>query len=128
MKPATDSYIPGVCNINKKEIAYRRKAGYVGVGVALVLFGILLGLKLSKWTRLILFLPLYIGAIGFLQAKNKFCVAYGAEGKQNANEDSTEATAVSDHAARARDKIKARSLNLQVAVITLGISLFLYII
>ena len=119
----TIDYVPGVCNINHAEIAYRRKAGYVGLIITLVLFVVLYALNLNQWFRIVLFVPAFVAAIGYLQAKNKFCVAYGANGKQNASEESKGASAVTDKAAIVRDKIKARSMNLQATVIALGIAL-----
>ncbi len=112
-------YTPGVCNINTAEIASRRKAGYVGLGLTLVIAAALFGLDLPKATRLILFIPVFIAAIGFLQARNKFCVGYGAAGMHNADEQSTEAVSVTDSSAINVDKARARNLNLQA----LGISI-----
>ncbi len=119
MADTQDAYVPGVCNINRAEIAYRRKAGYVGLGISLVLAIVLFGLGLSRWYRLVLFVPLFIAAIGFLQAKNKFCVAYGANGQQNAAEGSAKASKVSDQAAQAKDKHRARTINVQAALLAL---------
>lgn len=119
MVDTKEAYVPGVCNINRSEIAYRRKAGYVGLGVSLILAVALFGLGVSRWYRLVLFLPLFIAAIGFLQAKNKFCVAYGANGQQNAAEGSAKASEISDQAAKAKDKHRARTMNLQAALLAL---------
>ncbi len=124
MKPTQPTaYVPGVCNINHAEIAYRRKAGYFGLGVTVVLFVVMLALNLNPWLRILLVVPAYVAVIGFLQAKNKFCVAYGAAGKQNADESSDAATSITDKAAVLRDKVKARSMNLQAAVIALAVAL-----
>lgn len=119
MEDTKDSYVPGVCNINRAEIAYRRKAGYVGLGISLILAIALFGLGVSRWYRLVLFVPLFIAAIGFLQAKNKFCVAYGANGKQNATEGSAKAREVSNQDAKATDKNRARTMNIQAALLAL---------
>lgn len=123
MPDTTPSYVPGVCNINRTEIAYRKKAGYAGLAVLVVTFAALLALDVSSWFRLVLFVPAFVAAIGFLQARNKFCVAYGAAGKQNAVEGTKEAVSVTDKLSLVRDKIKVRSMNLQAAVIALGVAL-----
>lgn len=126
MAMQTDSnsaYVPGVCNINKNEIAYRRKSGYFGLAATAGMFLVLYFLNINELIRLVLFVPAYISAIGFLQAKNKFCVAYGASARQNATEKSSSATVVTDTVAILRDKIKARSLNIQAVIIALAVAL-----
>ena len=68
------NYVPGVCNINTKEVAQRRKAGYFGLLLTIILLAALFGLDLNHYYRAVLFVPLFIAAIGFLQARHKFCV------------------------------------------------------
>ena len=116
MTTPTTNYVPGVCNINKKEITYRKKAGYFGLGLAAVMAAALLGFGLNRYLRVVLIVPVFIAAIGYLQTKNKFCVAYGASGRQNADEDSSQASNVSDSHAATTDKKKAQKMNLQAAV------------
>ncbi len=112
------NYVPGVCNINTKEIAYRKKAGYFGLGLAIIIAAALFVLNLNRYTRIVLIVPIFIAAIGFLQAKNKFCVAYGAAGTQNADDGSETATAVSDTSAVKADKNRAQKMNLQALAIS----------
>jgi len=111
-------YVPGVCNINHKEIALRRKVGYWALVVFAVVFGLLLASSASVWWRLFLITPAFIAALGFLQAKNKFCVMYAADYKQNASEGSKSARTVTDKLARAADAKRARQLNLQAFAVT----------
>jgi hypothetical protein len=113
--PQTDAYIPGVCNINHAEIAYRKKAGYLGVALFVVILAVMLALSVNRYARLALFIPAFLAAIGFLQAKNRFCVGYGAAGQQNASDGSPKASSVTDTAAVATDKRRARQMNLQAA-------------
>lgn len=113
-----------MCNINKAEVAYRKKAMWLGIGVSAVLLIVLVALSAPVLTRLVLFVPIYVAAIGYLQVKNKFCVAYGASGKQNASEGSEVATTIEDDAALAADKKKTRTMNLQA----FGISLVVLVI
>ncbi len=119
--PSTSAYVPGVCNINYAEIKRRRNAGYFGLILFVVVAAILFVVDANRWFKLILFLPAFIAAIGFLQAKNKFCVGYAASGLQNATEGNTEAQAV-EAAARAIDKARARRINLQAAAIALVVT------
>lgn len=110
----TDAYIPGVCNINRAEIAYRQKAGYVITAIFIAMLIAMIALNLPVLARLVLFLPGMLLADCFLQAKNKFCVGYGAAGQHNAN-DGGKATTIADKAAVAKDKARARQINLQAA-------------
>ncbi len=114
------TYIPGMCNINTKEVAYRRKAMWFGIVLSVIVFIGLLLIESTWWiAALLLFIPVYIAAIGFLQVRNKFCVSYGSSGQQNANEDSTSAHTVTDSDALKADKRKTRTMNLQALGMTL---------
>jgi hypothetical protein len=116
---ASQEYIPGVCNINRAEVAYRRKAMYVGFGLVLVIFLALAFTGISGWLRaIIIFAPLFVGVIGYLQVKNSFCVSYGASGKQNAV-DGGSVHEIAETEAKRADKRKARSMNLQALSVTL---------
>jgi hypothetical protein len=118
VKPAASSaYVPGICNINKAEIARRRKTGYLGLGVFVIMAVPFLLLHVSQFIRILLFLPAYLGTIGFLQAYYKFCVGYGAAGKQNATDGDKEAQTIVDAAAKALDKKRTTTVNTQAALI-----------
>jgi len=117
-----------MCNINKAEVAYRKKAMWLGIGVSVVLLLVLVALSAPVLTRLLLFVPIYVAAIGYLQVKNKFCVAYGSSGKQNASEGSDNASVIEDDAALAADKKKTRTMNLQafgISLVVLAIALLI---
>jgi hypothetical protein len=117
------AYVPGVCNINKEEIAQRRKAGYFGLFSSIVYLGLCLTLTDMIWWRLLLVAPVFIAAIGFLQASNKFCVSYGTSGKQNAEPASQQAHTVTNEASLVKDRVKARKMNLQALAIAIVVSL-----
>jgi hypothetical protein len=118
-----EAYIPGVCNINRAEIASRRKAGYFGIALFVIVAAALYALTAVRLTRLLLFVPAFIAAIGFLQAKHKFCVSYAASGLQNAADGASDAAKVIDEAAHATDKKRARRLNAQAALIAVLVTL-----
>jgi hypothetical protein len=123
-----DAYIPGVCNINYEEIAYRKKSAKLGAALFVILLAAMLALGLGRWVRLALFVPAFLAAISYLQAKHKFCVAYGAAGVQNATEGSKSASAITDKAALAKDKARTRQLNAQAvgfAALATGLALLL---
>ncbi len=59
------------CNIGSREQAKRRIVGMVGMAVAVaVAFGAIY-LQAPRWSRVLVFVPLWISALGFLQAKEK---------------------------------------------------------
>ncbi|CAN5178502.1 hypothetical protein BH09PAT3_BH09PAT3_5350 [soil metagenome] len=128
MTEVTSSYIPGVCNINTAETNQRRKAGYVGLGLFVVLLVVMLALPIDTAYRLVLILPAMISAIGFLQARNHFCVGYANAGMQNADEDSTDPLTIALAEAVTKDKKRARQMYLQaliIAIVAGGVTLLI---
>jgi hypothetical protein len=81
--PPPDGYRPGACNIGPAEIARRRRSGLVGLGAAGVLAAALLILDAPAVTRWLVALPLAGGAVGLLQARFRFCAAFGLAGVSN---------------------------------------------
>jgi hypothetical protein len=79
------SYAPGACNIGPEEIARRRKAAAAGFvsSVALAAVLVALGSTPGGVERLLLALPLTGAAIGWIQARRRFCMAYGLAGTFN---------------------------------------------
>ena len=77
-------YVPGACNIGSREIMRRR-----AVGIAALVFTLISGYTLlaaddlTRAARWGIFFPLFVSAIGFIQARNKFCMAYGLAGTFN---------------------------------------------
>jgi len=128
MTDAKTAYIPGVCNINHDEIAYRRKAGRLGLAIFIVVFGFLALTDLSRYYRIILFLPALLAAFGYLQARNKFCVGYAAAGQQNAAEGSKKAVSINDKAALVADKRKARQINVQAFAVAMVVNVIAVIL
>jgi hypothetical protein len=112
------AYEPGVCNIGPAEIARRRRAGHVGLLVALGLLAALLVLDAPPLARLLLILPVAVSASGYLQAWLKFCAGFGSRGVFNFGPLGT-ATTITDPDALARDRRRAR----QIGVMALGIGI-----
>jgi amino acid permease len=80
MSNAAQSYIPGVCNIGKREILRRRAVGIAALVFAFVSgFTLLMSDGISQSARWAIFFPLFVSAIGFIQARNRFCLAYGSK-------------------------------------------------
>ncbi len=108
------AYVPGMCNINKAEIAYRRKAGYVFAAITVLVTAIFLYFATPPILSIVLFLPAMIAILNMLQVRNRFCVMYASKGMQNATEGSDTAKAVKTEQQIA-DKKKANKMNLQAA-------------
>jgi hypothetical protein len=76
-------YIPGTCNIGKGEIRRRQLVALVGF---LMTFGTAYGFisnKAPQGARLGLFMPAMIFAVGWIQSRRKFCLAFGLMGTFN---------------------------------------------
>ena len=114
MATATN-YVPGVCNINPQEIRRRRQSGHLGLALTVVLTAIALVLDVSWYFRIVVIIPAFLSAIGYLQAHNKFCVGYASAKQQHA--DDGEVVAITDKEALALDNKKTRNMNLQATII-----------
>lgn len=76
-------YIPGSCNIGKGEIKRRQFVAIIGLLFTITTAVGLLTTDSSTSAKLTIFLPAMIFAIGFIQARKKFCLAYGFAGTFN---------------------------------------------
>ena len=76
-------YIPGVCNIGSDEIARRKRAGWIGLGISAILFLLFILIRIPPLYRLVIFLPISSAASGSLQAYFHFCAGFGFKGVYN---------------------------------------------
>lgn len=128
----SEYYTPGVCNINEKEVAYRKKAFYLGLGIGVPLLIVLVVVGSNPILGLTMFVPAWIGAIGYLQAKYKFCVGYAASGMYNSSDKYADTKEIVDAISRKLDasrakKINAQSLGLGALVATASVLLLLIV-
>jgi hypothetical protein len=79
----SSEYIAGSCNIGKGEIRRRQTVALIGLFSIFFLASTILGTNQSRSVRLSIFLPAMIFAVGFIQARKKFCLAYGLAGTFN---------------------------------------------
>jgi hypothetical protein len=114
-----DGYQPGACNIGPDEIAARQRSGVAGVVAAGLLGVALLAAKAPPAARLLVALPLAGGVMGLLQARSRFCAAYGMRGVRNFGP-LGETTTVDDDAARAADQRRSRQLMARSAAVGLA--------
>jgi len=99
-----EDYVAGACNIGPWEIRRRRRsavAAFIAAGVLLVF---LVAIGAPAWTRIVLLLPLWGGAISWLQARRHFCVAYAMGGLANFGDGDASRRSVVDPVQRAADR------------------------
>lgn len=117
MSETNSGYLPGVCNIGSREIMRRR-----AVGIAALVFALISGYTLyaaddlAKSARWGVFFPLFVSAIGFIQARNKFCLAYGLAGTFNFGKIG-DMERVFDAESKKTDRRKALAILIQSAII-----------
>jgi hypothetical protein len=104
-------YSPGVCNINPQETRSRKQAFYIGSAAVVSLLGIFYILDVSAIIGLIIFVPAWIAALGYIQAKHKFCVGYAALGKYSSGNKFGQTANVDKKRNLLADTFKARQLN-----------------
>ena len=76
-------YVAGSCNIGPSEIHRRYQVAITG-GVLYLILGIFLVVSDQPTSaRLIAFAPAMLASVGFIQARNRFCFAYGLMGVFN---------------------------------------------
>jgi hypothetical protein len=76
-------YIAGSCNIGKGEVRRRKFVALIGAVITLTTATTLFTTDQSRIARLSIFIPAIIFAIGFVQSRKKFCLAYGLAGTFN---------------------------------------------
>ena len=105
------TYEPGVCNIGPDEINRRRMAGHVGAAMTLAGLAVLVAVDAPSAARLLLALPASVSASGYIQARLKFCAAYGQRGIFNFGARG-DAIKVADTEAQALDRHRSRQISL----------------
>ena len=122
---ATDAsntqYMPGSCNIGKNDIRQRLVVALIGAILTLVAGAGLLSNEDPNPPRFFIFFPALIFAIGFVQSRKKFCLAYGFAGTFNFGK-LGKASRVASAADRKADRKTAINIFLQSAGLALGIT------
>lgn len=120
-----DAATTEVANIGPRERRKRRLLGIVSLTVAVGVAFVLVSFDAPRWSRFVLFFPLWMAGLGLLQARDKTCIALAARGV--CNMDAGEETITDDAlAARLRDKAAAvhRRALLVAAAITVVVLVF----
>jgi hypothetical protein len=119
-------YVPGACNIGSREILRRRVVGIAALVFAMVSgYTLLAADEIGRTARLGIFFPLLVSAIGFIQARNKFCLAYGLAGTFNFGKIG-DMERVFDAESKKSDRRKAIAILIQAALVA-GLATALFV-
>ncbi len=105
-----DRYRAGACNIGPWEIRRRRLSAIAAMGAAIALLALLVSAGAPAWMRLLVLLPAWGGAVSWLQARRRFCVAFGMAGISNFADGDSGRTQVVDGEQREADRRTAFAL------------------
>jgi hypothetical protein len=121
--PAEGEYVPGVCNIGAWEIRRRRRFGYLGFALAIVLFLALVAIGAPPWTRLLVFFPLAGGMVSWLQARRRFCAGFAVARISNFTDGDAGRRRVEDDAAHRADIAAVRRMVRDAILVALPIAI-----
>ena len=116
-------YKPGVCNIGSAEIARRKRTGWIGVGVTVILGLALFSLRVPAFWRLSLFAPAFLAATGFMQGFMNFCAGFAMRGVFNFGPQVGQAEKIEQEEYRRKDMRKARLILTYSALIGIAVAL-----
>ena len=123
-----DTYVPGECNIGPAEINRRKRSGWFGLGVTILLWAAFLVFRVPAPWRLTLFFPAFLSAEGFLQAAFHFCAGFGMQGVFNFGSEVGKTETVEQAAFRRKDKRKALLISLYSALIGIAIAILGFVL
>jgi hypothetical protein len=127
METIQNKYIPGVCNIGDEEIKMRKRSGWIGLIITVVLWAAFIWFDIPSIWRLTLFLPVMMSATGFLQAYMHFCAYFGFASLFNfGNVGKTDSVQQAEF--RTQDRRRAWQIVIYSILIGLVASLLAYVI
>jgi len=118
----TQEYVSGSCNIGKGEIRRRQLVALAGAVISATSLLGLISNDVARSARFSLFIPLLVFAIGFVQSRKRFCLAYGFLGTFNFG-GLGQISRVSDPIARKADRKTALTILVQSTLLALGLTL-----
>ena len=123
----SESYIPGACNLGKAEVRSRQFVALVGLIMSITTFIGLIGVSASRSARWTIFAPLMVFAVGFIQSRKKFCLAFGFMGTFNLGK-LGQLSRVADPEHRKADRRTALTLLLQALVLAFAITVVVVVL
>ena len=118
----SQEYVAGSCNIGKGEVRRRQVVALAGAVISTTSLVGLLNTDAARSARFSLFIPLLVFAIGFIQSRKKFCLAYGFMGTFNFGK-LGQISRVSDPISKKADRKTAITILAQSTALALGLTL-----
>jgi hypothetical protein len=112
--------LPDAINIGPRERRKRRLLGIVALTVGISVAFVLVVYDAPRWSRLIVFLPIWIAGLGLIQARERTCIALAARG--TCNMDAGE-EAMEDRKLIEQLRLKSRRINRQALITAVVITL-----
>ena len=107
-------------NIGPGERRKRRILGVVALTVGVSLAFVLVIFQAPRWSRAIIFFPIWIAGLGLLQSRERVCLALAASGKCNMDEGEE---SLDDENLIEQLRIKARRINRRALITATVITL-----
>ena len=123
----SQEYVAGSCNIGAGEIRRRQVVALAGAVISATSRVGLISTDATRSARFSLFIPLMVFAIGFIQSRKKFCLAYGLAGTFNFGK-LGQISKVSDPIAKKADRKTALSILGQSFALALGLTLTIFVL
>ncbi|MBK8293194.1 MAG: hypothetical protein IPK96_21940 [Flammeovirgaceae bacterium] len=123
---SNEKYIPEPAIWGERKSRRRKASGWTGLVLTVIAITLLLGLT-PHWMRLAVFIPAVMGATGFIQAYNKFCVYFGFGHMFNLGEVGKTDT-IDQKEFRAKDRARAWQLLAYAFGIGLIITVIVYLL
>jgi len=123
----SSEYVAGSCNIGKGEIKRRQTIALIGVFLIFFSASTILGTDQGRSARLSIFIPAMIFAVGFIQARKKFCLAYGLAGTFNFGKLGS-ISKVQNEEDKKADRKTAINILIQSAALASAITLLFYLL
>ena len=123
----SESYTPGTCNLGKAEVRSRQFVALVGLIMSITTFIGLIGVSASRSARWTIFAPLMVFAVGFIQSRKKFCLAFGFMGTFNLGK-LGQLSRVADPEHRKADRRTALTLLLQALALAFAITVVVVVL
>ena len=123
----SQEYVAGSCNIGTGEIRRRQVVALAGAVISTTTLVGLLNTDAARSARYSLFIPLMVFAIGFIQSRKKFCLAYGFMGTFNFGK-LGQISRVSDPISKKADRKTAITILAQSTALALGLTLATFVL
>ena len=120
-------YQAGVCNIGPSEIEKRKNNFYLSLMGTIISIILVIFFASSQLWTLVIFFPLFITIVTYLQVRYRFCVAFGYLSVVNFGEKSNRQRIKNDENHK-KDMRKVRIMFLQSFIISLVSTLIFYFV